>query len=125
MSSEAMAGVEHWLSERRQIWEGRFDRLGALLEASEAPAAEPTPQEHQEIAMSKVTPVCHGTFTLNRSWAAPPSRVFSAWSDPHLKRQWFGPPPGEWTEFRRTVEFRPGGIEIHEGKFSQRHDDAV
>jgi len=27
-----MAGVEHWLSERRQIWEGRFDRLGALLE---------------------------------------------------------------------------------------------
>ena len=32
VSSEAMAGVEHWLSERRQIWEGRFDRLGALLE---------------------------------------------------------------------------------------------
>lgn len=68
--------------------------------------------------MSKVTPICHGTFTLNRSWAAPPCRVFSAWSDPHLKQQWFGPPPGEWTALRRTVDFRPGGIEIHEGKFS-------
>ena len=33
VSSEAMAGVEHWLSERRQIWEGRFDRLEGLLEA--------------------------------------------------------------------------------------------
>jgi DNA-binding transcriptional ArsR family regulator len=42
VSSEAMAGVERWLSERRRIWEGRFDRLGALLGASEAPAAEHT-----------------------------------------------------------------------------------
>ena len=68
--------------------------------------------------MNKVTPVCHGTFTLNRSWAAPPSRVFQAWADPNLKRQWFGPPPGEWTESRRTMEFRPGGLEIHEGKLT-------
>ena len=68
--------------------------------------------------MNKVTPVCHGSFTLNRSWAAPPSRVFQAWADPHLKRQWFAPPPGEWQEVRRTIEFRPGGLEIHEGKFN-------
>jgi uncharacterized protein YndB with AHSA1/START domain len=68
--------------------------------------------------MTKVTPVCHGTFTLNRSWSAPPSRVFQAWADPHLKRQWFGPPPGEWTAIRTAVEFRPGGLEIHEGKFT-------
>jgi len=25
--------------------------------------------------------------------------------------------PGEWMEVRRTIEFRPGGLEIHEGKF--------
>ena len=68
--------------------------------------------------MNKITPVCHGTFTLNRSWAAPPPRVFRAWSDPDFKSQWFGPPPGEWTENRRSVEFRPGGLEIHEGKFT-------
>lgn len=41
VSSEAIASVEKWLSERRQIWEGRFDRLGALLEASGIPAVEP------------------------------------------------------------------------------------
>ena len=40
VSSEAMASVEHWLSERRRIWEERFDRLGALLEASAIPAVE-------------------------------------------------------------------------------------
>jgi uncharacterized protein YndB with AHSA1/START domain len=28
------------------------------------------------------------------------------------------PPPGEWTAIRRSVDFRPGGLEIHEGRFS-------
>jgi uncharacterized protein YndB with AHSA1/START domain len=68
--------------------------------------------------MTTVTPVFHDTFTLHRTWAAPPSRVFSAWSDLHFKRQWFAPPPGQWTEIRRTIEFQPGGREIHEGKFN-------
>jgi DNA-binding transcriptional ArsR family regulator len=40
-SSEAIARVEGWLSERRRLWEDRFDRLGALLEASEPLAARP------------------------------------------------------------------------------------
>jgi DNA-binding transcriptional ArsR family regulator len=45
VSSEAIAQVEDWLSERRRIWEERFDRLGALLEASEMPVPRPaTPQ---------------------------------------------------------------------------------
>lgn len=35
ISSEMVLRVEQWLSERRQIWEVRFDRLGALLEARE------------------------------------------------------------------------------------------
>jgi DNA-binding transcriptional ArsR family regulator len=39
MSSEAIADVEDWLSQRRRIWEDRFDRLGALLEAAAPPAA--------------------------------------------------------------------------------------
>lgn len=66
----------------------------------------------------KVTPVFHDTFTLKRSWAATPVRVFRAWADLDLKRQWFAPPPGQWTELRRTLEFRPGGREVHEGKFN-------
>ncbi len=38
VSSETLARVEGWLTERRHIWESRFDRLGVLLESSE-PAA--------------------------------------------------------------------------------------
>ena len=32
ISTEAVAQAERWLSERRELWDGRFDRLGALLE---------------------------------------------------------------------------------------------
>ena len=35
MSSEAVLRVETWLSERRLLWEDRFDRLGRLLENKE------------------------------------------------------------------------------------------
>ncbi|MDD9722062.1 metalloregulator ArsR/SmtB family transcription factor [Sulfitobacter sp. PR48] len=35
ISSEAVLRVEIWLSERRQLWEGHFDRLGELLESNE------------------------------------------------------------------------------------------
>jgi len=31
ISAEAVLRVETWLSERRQLWENRFDRLGRLL----------------------------------------------------------------------------------------------
>jgi DNA-binding transcriptional ArsR family regulator len=40
VSSDAIARVESWLSERREIWERRFDRLGALLEKSARPSAK-------------------------------------------------------------------------------------
>jgi DNA-binding transcriptional ArsR family regulator len=33
ISSEAVQRVESWLSERRQLWESCFDRLGKLLES--------------------------------------------------------------------------------------------
>ncbi|OJA41586.1 transcriptional regulator [Burkholderia ubonensis] len=35
ISSEAVQRVESWLSERRLLWESRFDRLGKLLESDE------------------------------------------------------------------------------------------
>lgn len=35
ISREAVLRVEQWLCERRQLWEARFDRLGALIEAQE------------------------------------------------------------------------------------------
>lgn len=63
-------------------------------------------------------PFCHGMFTIKRQWAAPPARVFSAWSDPALKAQWFTGPADVWTLQRRSVDFRPGGMEVLEGRFS-------
>jgi DNA-binding transcriptional ArsR family regulator len=38
ISKDAIARVEQWLSERRQLWESRFDRLGALLEGDQTQA---------------------------------------------------------------------------------------
>jgi DNA-binding transcriptional ArsR family regulator len=38
ISSEAVRRAEQWLTERRQLWEARFDRLGAIVEAQEAQA---------------------------------------------------------------------------------------
>jgi DNA-binding transcriptional ArsR family regulator len=39
ISRDAVARVEQWLSERRQIWESRFDRLGAILEGDKTQAS--------------------------------------------------------------------------------------
>ena len=40
ISNEAVQRVEAWLSERRQLWENRFDRLGQLLEGGESKGEE-------------------------------------------------------------------------------------
>lgn len=64
-------------------------------------------------------PFFHGTFTLKRVWTAPPGRVFGAWSDPHLKAQWFTGPPERWTLLRRSMDFRVGGLEVLEGRFNE------
>jgi len=39
IARDAVARVENWLSERRQLWESRFDRLGELLEGERQPAS--------------------------------------------------------------------------------------
>src|ERR1700734_3357820 len=43
ISTVAVARAERWLTERRQLWEGRFDRLGALLEG---PDPQPAAAKH-------------------------------------------------------------------------------
>lgn len=55
--------------------------------------------------------VAHGSFTIERTYPHPVSKVFSAWSNPAFKRQWFGSPdaakPGS------VFEFREGGREYN------------
>jgi uncharacterized protein YndB with AHSA1/START domain len=52
----------------------------------------------------------HATFVIERSYNAPPSRVFAAWSDPVAKARWFEG-PDEWVKSRQEFDFRVGGRE--------------
>jgi DNA-binding transcriptional ArsR family regulator len=49
ISTAAVAQAERWLTERRQLWEGHFDRLGALIEGAEPePPEVPTNQKDRK-----------------------------------------------------------------------------
>lgn len=52
----------------------------------------------------------HATFVIERTYAAPPARVFNAWADPAAKARWFGG-PDEWDKARNEFDFRIGGHE--------------
>jgi uncharacterized protein YndB with AHSA1/START domain len=55
--------------------------------------------------------VKHSTYTIERTYAAPPAAVFEAWSDPVTKATWFAPQDG-----RYSLDFRVGGTEaVHGG----------
>jgi uncharacterized protein YndB with AHSA1/START domain len=49
----------------------------------------------------------HSTFVIERTYDAPPQRVFDAWADPAAKAKWFG--PAEKQDY--SLEFRVGGRE--------------
>jgi uncharacterized protein YndB with AHSA1/START domain len=49
------------------------------------------------------------TFVIERTYDAPPERVFAAWADKSAKGQWFGPPDGGGDH---ELDFRLGGREI-------------
>ena len=56
--------------------------------------------------------VTHGSFTIERTYPAPPERVFSAWSSQPTKNLWFG----EGDDFlantdEYSLDFRVGGRE--------------
>jgi uncharacterized protein YndB with AHSA1/START domain len=55
-----------------------------------------------------MTTVEHATFVLERTYPAPPARVFAAWAVPEAKAQWFG-----GVDF--TLDFRVGGRETNGG----------
>lgn len=70
--------------------------------------------------------VTHATFAVERSYAAPPARVFAAWADPAAKARWFG---ADWDH---ELDFRVGGREVSTGKmdgtvftFDGRYQDIV
>ena len=57
--------------------------------------------------------VAHGSFTVERTYKAPPARAFAAWADPALKARWFGAPDDE--NSAEVFEFKVGGREYRAG----------
>src|SRR5437763_646944 len=58
--------------------------------------------------------VTHATFVLERTYDAPPERVFAAWADPAAKARWFTGPE-EWGPDEFELDFRVGGREASRG----------
>jgi uncharacterized protein YndB with AHSA1/START domain len=56
----------------------------------------------------------HATFVIERSFQAPPARVFQAFADPAAKAKWFDG-PAEWEKGPRAFDFRVGGRETSSG----------
>jgi uncharacterized protein YndB with AHSA1/START domain len=54
-------------------------------------------------------------FTLERALRQAPAQAFRAFSDPALKRRWFGP-PADWTDVEWSLDFRVGGGELSVGR---------
>ena len=47
---------------------------------------------------------------LTRLMDAPPDKVYRAWTEPELVKQWFAPAP--WTIARAEMDVRPGGASL-------------
>ncbi len=58
--------------------------------------------------------VVHDTFVIDRSYPAPPSRVFGAFADPATKKQWWNDPDIE-KDAAHVIDFRVGGRESMAG----------
>ena len=55
-------------------------------------------------------PISNLELVLTRIIDAPPEKVFRAWTEPELVKQWFAPKP--WTTIVAEMELRPGGSNL-------------
>jgi uncharacterized protein YndB with AHSA1/START domain len=60
--------------------------------------------------------VTHTTFTLERTYDAPPAKVFKAFADPAIKRRWFVEGEG-WEVDEFVSDFKVGGVERSRFRF--------
>jgi uncharacterized protein YndB with AHSA1/START domain len=58
--------------------------------------------------------IVHATFSLERTYAASPERVFRAFADPDVKAKWFVGPE-DWDQTEVVIDFRIGGREVNNG----------
>lgn len=67
-------------------------------------------------SMTDQSSVAHSTFSIERTFPASPSRVFSAFADQATKRRWFAEGEG-WEVQEFTGDFRVGGRELARFRF--------
>jgi uncharacterized protein YndB with AHSA1/START domain len=76
--------------------------------------------------------VTHATFSIERTYDAPPGRVFAAFADPAIKARWFADSEA-WGPGEHELDFRVGGREASRGgpaggpvhRFEARYYDIV
>lgn len=61
-------------------------------------------------AATAATPDTSRELSLTRIINAPREKVFKAWTDPELLKQWFAPQP--WTTPHAELDVRPGGANL-------------
>ena len=62
--------------------------------------------------------VSHASFTIERTLKSAPAKVFRAFADLNIKKQWFGAgDSADWTESRHDFDFRVGGKESESARF--------
>lgn len=61
----------------------------------------------------------HATFVIERTYDAPLDRVWAAFADADVKRQWFG--GGDFTDVEASEDFRVGGVAINNGTGPDGH----
>ncbi len=66
--------------------------------------------QNPEAGTSGAPAAVHGTFSIERSFTAAPSRVFQAFADPAAKARWFGN-DSRHAVLERYMDVRPGGRE--------------
>jgi uncharacterized protein YndB with AHSA1/START domain len=62
--------------------------------------------------------VVHDTIVTERTYGHPPDRVFAAWRDPAIKREWFVEGEG-WRVEEYGLDFRVGGREHGRFRFGK------
>ena len=69
---------------------------------------------HSETTEENDSTTTHATFTIERSFAVPPARVFAAYADAKAKARWFVG-PDEWEKSNLKLDFKVGGRESVSG----------
>ncbi|WP_295806708.1 SRPBCC family protein [uncultured Nitratireductor sp.] len=57
-----------------------------------------------------VAPISENELVLARIIDAPREKIFRAWTDPNILKQWFVPKP--WTIAKAEIDVRPGGSSL-------------